>query len=388
MGHVESGPALLGAEGARPLGVCDGWQKQREEQRRDPTHPKTGTLARASPQVLGGEVLPCAPVKPEDDPLETLLELTRTLGADRSLEEALQATSDAALEVLPATHASLRLFDDERHQLLCSARAGEGVEHAPVSFQAGEGVIGVVADTGKPALIEDTAADPHFVERPGSGFSIRSLVAVPLLAGGQVVGVLSASAGEAGAFGERDRDLAQLLANCTAPAIETARLARLAVTDDLTRAYNYRYYVSRLEEEVGRARRYHESFALLMLDLDFFKKVNDGWGHAAGDEVLRGFADRVRGEVRQTDIFIRRGGEEFVLLMPVTRMPEAHRVAERIRMRVAETPFATTRGDVPVTVSIGLAAFEGEEARELVARADAALYRAKEGGRDRVEVAA
>jgi diguanylate cyclase (GGDEF)-like protein len=217
---------------------------------------------------------------------------------------------------------------------------------------------------------------------------VGSLVAVPLVASGHVVGVLSASAPAPGAFGERDRDLAQLLANCTVPAIETARLARLAVTDDLTRAYNYRVLGPRLGEEVSRAGRYGEPLSVLMMDLDHFKLVNDRYGHAVGDEVLRGFVDRVRTEVRQPDVLIRRGGEEFLLVMPSTSESDAQKVAERIRASVGSRPIETEGGSVDLTVSIGVATWTpGEGPSALEARADAALYRAKNRGRDRVSTA-
>ncbi len=319
------------------------------------------------------------------DPLEVLLELTRLLASEGTLEDALQATTDAARALLPCDHASLRLFDDSQGELLASARSGAGRDSVPVRFHRGEGVLGIVADTGKSALVADTELDERFTKGLETGFAVRSLVAVPLVSGGRVVGVLSASAPAPRSFSERDRDLAQLLANCCAPAIETARLARLAVTDDLTRAYNTRHMQSRLPDEVERARRYGHGFAVAMLDLDHFKRVNDAHGHAVGDEVLRGFVERVRGEVRLTDVLFRRGGEEFLLLMPATGADEAMRVAERIRARVAAQPIPVNDLRVPLTVSIGVATWNGaEDARAIQARADAALYRAKEAGRDRV----
>ncbi|MBX3269126.1 MAG: sensor domain-containing diguanylate cyclase [Sandaracinaceae bacterium] len=322
------------------------------------------------------------------DPLETLLGLTRLLSTERSLEEALAATTDAAMLLLPCDHASLRTFDDERRFLLSSARSGLGQGHRPASFRRGEGVVGIVADTGRPALVADARTDARFVARPDAGFEVRSLIAVPLFAGGNVVGVLSVSHAAPDVFGARDRDLAQLLANCTAPAIETARLARLAVTDELTRAFNYRYHHLRLAEEVGRARRYGDAFSVLMMDLDHFKDVNDRHGHQIGDEVLRGFVERLREEVREPDVVIRRGGEEFVLLMPSTDAGDAAQVAERIRAHVAAAPIATSGGGVPLTVSIGVATWRADESGgALEGRADEALYRAKAAGRDRVEVA-
>ena len=210
----------------------------------------------------------------------------------------------------------------------------------------------------------------------------------------------------AGMIVERSRpDFRQLLANCTAPAIETARLARLAVTDDLTRAFNQRYLGPRFQEEVQRAARYGHALSVLMMDLDHFKDVNDAHGHPVGDRVLRAFVDRVNAEVRQVDVLVRRGGEEFLLLMPSTELAEATAVAERIRGRVGAAPFRAAPSadapfadapfaepsdagerEIPVTVSVGVASWvAGEGPAELEARADAALYRAKAQGRDRVE---
>lgn len=320
-------------------------------------------------------------------PLEILLSLTRHLAEVQTLDDALKATTDAALELVPCDHASLRLFDEHRGELLSTARSGAGAAAPPTAFKAGEGVLGIVASTGKAALVEDTNTDDRFEERP-VGFQVRSLIAVPLVASGQVVGVLSASSPAPRTFTERDRDLAQLLANCTVPAIESARLAHLAVTDDLTRLYNHRVLAPRLGEEVSRASRYGSPLSVLMLDLDHFKLVNDKYGHPCGDEVLRAFVDRVRAEVRQADVFIRRGGEEFLLVMPSTAHEEALKVAERIRERVAATPIQVNSkrgGPVDLTVSIGVATWsEGEGASALEARADAALYRAKNEGRNRV----
>ena len=242
-------------------------------------------------------------------------------------------------------------------------------------------------ESGRAALVHDSARDERFVTA-NTGFAIGSLVAVPMIAGGRTVGVLSVSASSPGMFSERELDLAQLLANCTAPAIETARLAHLAVTDDLTRAYNMRYLAPRMDREVELARDNDEHLSVLMLDLDHFKEVNDRHGHAVGDEVLRGFAARVRSTVRETDVLVRRGGEEFLLLMPQTPTETARTIAERVRTEVASRPIVSERaGGVRVRVSIGVATWrEGESATDVEARADAALYRAKANGRDRVEV--
>jgi two-component system, cell cycle response regulator len=324
----------------------------------------------------------------ERDALPVLLELTRRLSETATLEAQLQATTDAVLVLVPGDHASLRLFDESRSELLSSARSGTGLTQPPATFRRGEGVVGAVADSGRATLVPNVAADPRFVAFPTQGFEVRSVIATPLIGGGEVIGVLSVSSARIDAFSPENRDLAQLLANCAVPAIEKSRLARLAITDWLTRAYNHRYLAPRLGEEIERARRHDASLSLAALDLDHFKAVNDRHGHDAGDEVLREFAERVRGEVRRHDVLVRRGGEEFILLMPETTGSDAYLVAERIRARVGGQPMPVSGVSDPptVTVSIGVATWRGETAEALERRADAALYSAKREGRNRVEI--
>jgi len=192
------------------------------------------------------------------------------------------------------------------------------------------------------------------------------------------------------AFRPSDQLLARLLANCCTPPIERARLRRLAMTDDLTLAFNQRYLSPRVNEELERARRSGQPVSLMLLDLDHFKEVNDKHGHDVGDMVLRLFADRVRSIVRRVDVFIRRGGEEFLLLMPATALEQARNTAERIRRNVGGTPIDVGAGKrVHQTVSIGVACWDFKESPEaLQRRADVAMYAAKEQGRDRAVVSA
>jgi two-component system cell cycle response regulator len=317
--------------------------------------------------------------------LPLLLELTRRLAEPQTLESQLQATTDAALALLPGDHASMRLFDDTKTELMSSARSGAGVTQPPATFRRGAGIVGAVADSGRATLVPDARVDPRFVAHPTQGFEVRSVIAAPLLASGDVIGVLSVSSASEGVFTTEDRDLAQLLANCAVPAIEKSRLERLAITDWLTRTYNHRYLAPRLTEEIERARRHDEPLSVALLDLDHFKSVNDRWGHDAGDTVLRTFVDRVRAEVRRHDVVVRRGGEEFVLLMPETASSEGYLVAERVRARVSGEPIVVRDGvETKITVSIGVATWRGEASDALEQRADAAMYRAKRQGRDRV----
>jgi two-component system cell cycle response regulator len=158
--------------------------------------------------------------------------------------------------------------------------------------------------------------------------------------------------------------------------------------DDITMAFNHRYLVPRLVEEMERASRSAGDVSLLYMDLDHFKSVNDKFGHAVGDAVLRVFADRVRKAVRRVDILIRRGGEEFVLIMPQTGATQAHATGNRIQQTLHGEPFDIEGVRILQTVSIGVATWDHRETPEqLERRADEAMYEAKRLGRNRVVVA-
>jgi len=164
---------------------------------------------------------------------------------------------------------------------------------------------------------------------------------------------------------------------------------KIVTSDGLTGAYNKRYLLDALEREIGRAQRYRRSMAMLMMDLDHFKSVNDTYGHLVGDAVLQEFGRRVQQIVRSDEIFARYGGEEFALVISETTKQEALEVADRIRSAMANEPITTDTDVVEATVSIGLAFYDGTQPCTpllLIRRADTKLYEAKNTGRNRVAV--
>ena len=165
-------------------------------------------------------------------------------------------------------------------------------------------------------------------------------------------------------------------------------LKELSIRDGLTGLFNHRYFQEALALEILRSRRYERAFSVIFLDVDFFKQYNDTNGHPDGDKLLITLAQLLRDRLRRSDIVARYGGEEFVLLLPETAKENALQVAENIRQKVADYPFAgwQTQPFGRVTISLGVAAFpdEGEDGSTLIERADAALYRAKEAGRNAV----
>jgi two-component system, cell cycle response regulator len=160
---------------------------------------------------------------------------------------------------------------------------------------------------------------------------------------------------------------------------------RMTIVDGLTQIHNKRYLYEALEREITRARRHDRPLALLLFDIDFFKRINDHYGHLAGDYVLRELADAVKTRIRRDEVFARYGGEEFVIVLPETTLEGARALAESIREKVAEHEFTFQNERIPVTISIGCSMLvEDEAANDLIRRADEMLYEAKRGGRNRV----
>lgn len=168
-----------------------------------------------------------------------------------------------------------------------------------------------------------------------------------------------------------------------------AALGRLSITDGLTGLNNHRHFQDELLRAFEESDRYDRPLSLALIDIDFFKKINDTHGHAAGDEVLREVSRIFTDSIRAADVAARYGGEEFTIMMPETDLAEGVQVAEKIRSLIENHTFHTEAGDLPITVSIGVATYPRSRmhsARELIEAADKALYRAKRGGRNQVQI--
>jgi len=245
------------------------------------------------------------------------------------------------------------------------------------------------------------AACDHQLICPHAG-DMRSIAMIPLSHRGKLLGSINICSADADRFTRAHAHdflahLGIIASFCIENTVNRARLLRSGFTDVLTGWNNRRYLGVRLNEELARARRDRATLVCLMLDIDHFKKVNDTWGHAAGDAVLRELAQRIESQVRASDVAARYGGEEFIVLLPNTDANAAMLLAERIRNRVSGSNVDLPGGEsIIVTVSIGIAeiapAPEDEDLKtlgdSLIARADVALYAAKSAGRDRVVVEA
>jgi two-component system, cell cycle response regulator len=217
-----------------------------------------------------------------------------------------------------------------------------------------------------------------------------SFVHIPLTAQKKVIGILVACSYQSPAFARDAQAILNLVQNQVTIVVDNARLyeatRQLAITDGLTRIYNHRFFQELFEKEFTRSDRYNTVFSLIMIDIDHFKKINDTYGHLCGDEILKSLASLVKSCLRTMDIVARYGGEEFAILLPETGGAEALQTAERIRRAVEENTFMGTDQGLNVTVSLGVATYPSplvSDRADVIAKADGALYEAKEGGRNK-----
>jgi diguanylate cyclase (GGDEF)-like protein len=214
---------------------------------------------------------------------------------------------------------------------------------------------------------------------------------VPLIFFGEKLGVLALDSAAKDALQDEDIQPLESVADICAAAIQNAnyfeRMRQLAYVDGLTGIHNRRYFEMRIVEELERASRFQGRVALIMVDIDHFKRLNDEFGHILGDEVLRCIAGILKQQLRKVDMVCRYGGEEFAVVVPETTGDNAMVVAEKLRRQIECHPFPGVPR--PVTMSCGVADYpsHGVTRDEVVAAADGALYRAKQAGRNRVMAA-
>jgi diguanylate cyclase (GGDEF)-like protein len=317
------------------------------------------------------------------------------MGRERSLQALFEVIVDSAARICAAQRCSLMLREAGGDLLRIRAARGippEVIEQVRVNV--GEGIAGSVVAGGEPLYIANVEADRRFARRNGQQYRDTSLVCVPIRVGDRVEGVLNVSNKAGGAsFSTNDLNVMTLLASQAAVAIDNAEryqdLSRQAITDGLTGLYLRRYFDDCLALAWRSAQASGKGFALLMADIDHFKRVNDEHGHPAGDAVLRIVAQRVRQAVRDEDLAARYGGEEFAIILARGEAGIARTVAERLRRGMEREPITVEGLSLTITFSIGLAVYDAgyATAEDLLKASDDALYVAKQGGRNRVEVA-
>jgi diguanylate cyclase (GGDEF)-like protein len=324
----------------------------------------------------------------------------------RRIAEALQETSLAISSTLEFNRILNMILEQIGHVLVfdnASISLVQGDEFIIIAMRGFERVDGFVGSRWplegspnqqvlqerRPVIIPDIEADYSlYYQLPRD--TIRSVLMIPLFFKDLVVGFLNLGSQELDHFTAEDEHVAAAFAAQVAVALENSRLyeeaQRLATIDTLTGLYNRRHFFFLADREIERALRYNIQLAVIMIDLDQFKTINDTYGHIVGDQVLRAVANVYNQALRKVDIVGRYGGEEFTIILPEIGLEGAKYVAERLRTLIAAIDIKTKQGRVKVTISQGLAALDEEHntLEILLERADRALYAAKATGGNQV----
>jgi diguanylate cyclase (GGDEF)-like protein len=238
--------------------------------------------------------------------------------------------------------------------------------------------------------VEKRKMSPKPVTVPAKA-TLKSHLTLPLAVEGEIIGCISLTSDKANAFEAQDLQFFSVIGYQMAATLKHfqrfSSVKNMATYDTLTGLYNRRYFDERLTLETQKAFRGGTFLALIMVDIDHFKKVNDTFGHTEGDKVLREISYLLRTSVRKKDVVARYGGEEFVLILPDAGTDESLAIAERIRRTVEKTPFEVGAVQLKLTISLGISRFPDDRPgskEELVRMADLALYDAKRGGRNQV----
>src|SRR5581483_2086045 len=318
-----------------------------------------------------------------------LADVFHELLAEQSLDALLVLIGDALRDLIP--HDTLTIYEaDEAQETLVAvlARDQYADEIMRTSLRFDEGITGWAASRRQAVLVNQAHLDPRVRFVPGTPIDPEALISIPLVARSQIKGVLNIyRVGDDASFSDTEFELAKRFADAAALALDNAQirasLEHQAQTDSLTGLFNHRSFHERLLNALQEASRTHLPVAVLMFDIDDFKRVNDVHGHGVGDELLRTLADTLRGCVRPDDVVCRLGGEEFGVIMGHCEGADALRVAERLVEQIGGIDFPGI-GRLTVSVGVSLGPEHAMNPRELAACSEAAMMTAKAQGKNRI----
>ncbi len=344
---------------------------------------RLGKQIRAQAVSLGEHVRMFAEMQQRSHELEMIYEASLSLTSSLDLEQVLNAILKSAAGLMKAAlDAHIFLYDHAALTFGAALRNGE-ISAQPVAPPRAEGLTYSVAHSGEPIVVENMKDHPLFKDAPPEWHG--AIIGLPLKIGERVVGVMTMALPVNYPIGESELRVLRLLGDQAAIAIENARLHRIinqqAHTDVVTGLPNRRAFDERLSEEIRRSSRYNHSFALVMLDLNNFKLVNDTFGHPTGDRLLRLVGECLRKSIRDTDFVARYGGDEYVMIFPETDISTAQWVTARIHTNLNDLcpDIPEKLKAQPLTTALGIAIYPEHATRpaELLARADEALYEDK-----------
>lgn len=326
-----------------------------------------------------------------------LYKASQSLGAALDESAVIEAGLHAAKEIAPYDFAAITVYDDSTRTHTVKRAIGQDAEKVRgLSFRDNTSLAAMVVKNRHylPYRGEFDAANQTVFTRRANLRGMESLLVLPLIVREDAIGTLALAAARRDAFGDSVRATLQVLANQLAVSMANAaavkRLEEMATTDGLTGCLNKRTFLEELEKRLRSAERFGRKLSLIVTDIDHFKNVNDTYGHATGDVVIKELGKILREVKRETDIVARFGGEEFCVLCEETDTEGATLLAERVRQELGATVFQTELGKLQVRASLGVATFpaHARTAAELFEVTDKALYAAKHNGRDQVCTAA
>ena len=313
--------------------------------------------------------------------------VTETLETDETVARILEQLK----QVIPYDTASVQLLNEDELEIIGGSGFADPKIVIGMRFPVpGNNPNTIVMQTGKPYLLPDIG-DLYSQFKSPPHDHIHSWLGVPLIFQDRVIGLLTIDSTMTNQFTQENITLVAAFADQVSVALENSRIyekaQNQAITDPLTGIYNRRGLFEVGEFELLRSRRIGRPLCAMMLDIDHFKRINDHYGHATGDQALRKLAERCVTGSRTVDLISRYGGEEFVILLPDTHLESARHVAERLRQSTMIEPFTTDAGPLRITISIGIAeSTKLDTLNTLLERADAALYSAKHAGRNCVVI--
>lgn len=329
--------------------------------------------------------------------LETLNEIVRAINSSLKHEEILQIIMKKTANLIEAEGWSVLLLDEEKKELVFEAAAGEaGRKLIGMRLKLNQGIAGWVARTGKSLIVSDVSKDPRFYSGidKKTNFVTKSILCVPMKSRDKIFGVVEVVNKIGGTpFTKDDLRIFENLVEHVTIALLNARLYRqmelASITDDLTKLYNSRYCNQKLDDLIKKNRYTRNKVSLIFLDVDYFKLVDDSYGHLVGSETLRLIGERIKRAIRKKDLAARYGGDEYIVIMPDASKKTAAIVAERIRRAINGEPFYAGKKKFFVSATLGVATFpdDAKIRDHLVGRADRAMYEGKMTGRNKVVLA-
>ena len=342
-------------------------------------------------------------LKQEIHHLQTINDLTQLISSTLDPIELLHRIVKRIAEIMPVTRCSIIRIDWlQKYAHVVASFETPNLTAIKLSLKKYPEIEEALLNK-KPVIVRDIASDPLMasVRDIIAPLGIRSILVMPIIFEEKVIGTLFLRTSRTQhEFSEKEIRLLKTISDASANTLHNAflfaqvedektRLEKLAITDYLTGIYNIRYFYHRIIEEFSRSERYVLPITCLMLDIDFFKKINDSYGHKTGDVVLKEFSLLLKKHVRKSDVLARYGGEEFIVMLPQTTANGAIAEAERIRNAIKTHKFKSLKNQIGITVSIGIATFPNTKIKthdDLISASDDALYEAKKSGRDRVIV--